>query len=397
MKKVVMFLACLMFICANRVSKATKIKAWNQKGIVKMTFMCKFSMTDMKNVTWLMNGKNIEGYPHFKVTNKYKKKHNKNILVSTLKVIRPEIAVRDSELTCESDDESHTFQDVGGIDYTHIEEGTAEFSFGRNYYKYNLPIENVKRTCRNWKTIFAHFPRKNRRARKHQNCYTTTCSCESIKVFQFESTVTEETKIKPDPFISLQLHDYINLPENYNVTITFREWNETEYWRYGRRFVEDDHKNNIYVRNITTPNVTVSRKEFKPDTEYIAYVFWSHPFDHAFKRRNGEVYRHLRFNAIFANSSSLEPGTPTVSSASLKENKCRIKLKFPVNVDVKDTYDHFKPQILVNGEIANNFSRINDYDFEFDVDENIENSISVRILSTVEKYNSELSDPIKCQ
>ena len=49
--------------------------------------MCKFSMTGKKNITWLMNGKNTEGYPHFKVTNKYKKKHNKNILVSTLKVV----------------------------------------------------------------------------------------------------------------------------------------------------------------------------------------------------------------------------------------------------------------------------------------------------------------------
>ena len=91
-------------------------------------------------------------------------------------------------------------------------------------------------------------------------------------VFQGESTVTEETIIKPDPLISLQLHDYINLPENYNVNITFREWNKTEYWRYGLSFQFEDHKNNIYVRNITTPNVTVSRKEFKPDTEYIAYV-----------------------------------------------------------------------------------------------------------------------------
>ena len=52
-----------------------------------MTFMCKFSMTDMKNVTWLMNGKNIEGYPHFKVTNKYKKKHNKIMFVSTMKIV----------------------------------------------------------------------------------------------------------------------------------------------------------------------------------------------------------------------------------------------------------------------------------------------------------------------
>ena len=91
-------------------------------------------------------------------------------------------------------------------------------------------------------------------------------------VFQVESTVMEETIIKPNPFISLQLHDYINLPENYNVTITFREWNETEFLIYDLSFRENDHKNNIYVRGIKTPNVTVSRKEFKPDTEYRVLV-----------------------------------------------------------------------------------------------------------------------------
>ena len=40
-------------------------------------------------------------------------------------------------------------------------------------------------------------------------------------------------------------------------------------------------------------------------------------------------------------SSSLKPGTPTVTSASLKGDVCKIKVKFPVNVDVKDTYTYF--------------------------------------------------------
>ena len=50
----------------------------------------------------------------------------------------------------------------------------------------------------------------------------------------------------------------------------------------------------------------------------------------------------------------------------------------------------------MNGEISKNVSRISYEVFEIDVDKNIENSISARILSTVEKYNSELSDQIKC-
>ena len=40
-------------------------------------------------------------------------------------------------------------------------------------------------------------------------------------------------------------------------------------------------------------------------------------------------------------SSSLTPGIPAISSASLECGKCRIKIKFPTNVDVKDTYTHF--------------------------------------------------------
>lgn len=40
-------------------------------------------------------------------------------------------------------------------------------------------------------------------------------------------------------------------------------------------------------------------------------------------------------------SSSLTPGTPTVLSASLDGGKCRIKLKFPLNVDAEDTYTDF--------------------------------------------------------
>ena len=44
---------------------------------------------------------------------------------------------------------------------------------------------------------------------------------------------------------------------------------------------------------------------------------------------------------VLVKTSSLQPGIPTVASAVLEADKCEIIIKFPVNVDVKDTYDHF--------------------------------------------------------
>ena len=54
------------------------------------------------------------------------------------------------------------------------------------------------------------------------------------------------------------------------------------------------------------------------------------------------------------------------------------------------------PQILVNGEITEKFLRLSDHIFEIVVDGRIESIISARILSRAEKYNSELSNSIKC-
>ena len=61
-------------------------------------------------------------------------------------------------------------------------------------------------------------------------------------------------------------------------------------------------------------------------------VKWNHPFAH----RHNPLDREYFFR-----SSGLKPEVPTVTSASLLGDKCEIKLKFPDNVDVIDTYDHF--------------------------------------------------------
>ena len=69
--------------------------------------------------------------------------------------------------------------------------------------------------------------------------------------------MTEETKIKPVPFFSLKFDDRLNIPENYNFDI---------------RFVNNVTKESISVPGIKTESVTISRKEFKPDTDYMVQV-----------------------------------------------------------------------------------------------------------------------------
>ena len=68
--------------------ETTKLLSAKRTGIDKLTFKCKYAyMSNMsipRNVTWYLNNVNVEGYPHFKVTNKYDPM--KNILVSKLKV-----------------------------------------------------------------------------------------------------------------------------------------------------------------------------------------------------------------------------------------------------------------------------------------------------------------------
>ena len=64
---------------------ATKLVSAKRTGIDKLTFVCKFSMKSRKKVTWHLNNFTIEGYPHFKVTNRYNRKQK--LLVSTLKIV----------------------------------------------------------------------------------------------------------------------------------------------------------------------------------------------------------------------------------------------------------------------------------------------------------------------
>lgn len=41
-----------------------------------------------------------------------------------------------------------------------------------------------------------------------------------------------------------------------------------------------------------------------------------------------------------------------MSSASLEDDKCRIEIKFPVNVDIKDTYNYFVSFLNLHNFIA---------------------------------------------
>ena len=80
-------------------------------------------------------------------------------------------------------------------------------------------------------------------------------------VFDAVSTLTKDSKIKPDPYFALKFSDYVNLPENFNVSINFFDWNHP--WK---------KNSEIFYSGIENRDVTISNEHFKPDTEYMLSV-----------------------------------------------------------------------------------------------------------------------------
>ena len=70
--------------------------------------------------------------------------------------------------------------------------------------------------------------------------------------------MTNETKIKRTPFFAFKFRDYINLDGNYNYTIHFVPYNSSA--------------ETVLVKNITSLDVTVARKQFVPEQRYIVSV-----------------------------------------------------------------------------------------------------------------------------
>jgi len=366
--KLLVYVTVLSFMLADQEINATKLVSARRTGIDKLTFVCKFSMKRRKKVTWHLNNFTIEGYPHFKVTNKYKKKQK--ILVSTLKIVRPEITWHHDNYTCKSDGASHKFTDVEGILWVD-DDGTGRYYFSSYLHKYKFNAKKVKRICKKWKATFVYLGSDEK-----DSCIGYGCRCD-LKAFGVKDTLSKRSKIKPTPYVRLKLTDRINLPKNFNVTIDIWDGNTSESTCL------------ITIKGIRRKKVKIFSRKLRPETKYYVTI---NAFDPIVPKKG--AYSYVDRQPVY--SSSLTPGTASISSASLEGDKCRIKTKFPTNVDVKDTYTHFKPQILVNGKIADNISRVSDDVFEVNVDDNKENIVSARIMSTKKRYNSKLSNPLKC-
>jgi len=305
-------------------------------------------------VTWHLNNFTIEGYPHFKVTNKYKRKQN--LLISTLRIVRPEITWQHDNYTCKSDGASHKFIDVEGInDFDNY--GIGRYYFSSYFHKHKFHAKIVKRICKKWKATFVYLG-----SNEKDSCIGYGCRCD-LKVFGVKDTLSKNSKIKPVPYVRLKLIDRINLPENFNVSILIWDGYTSE------------STDLVTIKGIRRKKVKIFSLKLKPETKYYVTL---NAFDPIVPKKGS--YSYVDRQPV--NSSSLTPETPSISSASLEGGKCRIKIKFPLNVDFKDTHTHFKPEILVNGKIVDNVSRVSDDLFEINVDENIENIITARILST---------------
>ena len=74
-------------VMTTKKPETSKVKFLSAKrrGKHYMTFDCKYRANESTKVSWFLNDVSVEENPRFKVTEKYKK--NKNVLISTLKVV----------------------------------------------------------------------------------------------------------------------------------------------------------------------------------------------------------------------------------------------------------------------------------------------------------------------
>ena len=81
-------------------------------GAKRMKFKCKFKTKENNKVIWTLNDKNIEGYPEFYVTHKYKKKHN--LVISVMEILNPKVLYFWVTVRCQMKKLGHSFPSFGG-------------------------------------------------------------------------------------------------------------------------------------------------------------------------------------------------------------------------------------------------------------------------------------------
>ena len=82
-------------------------------GAKRLKFKCKFKTKEDNNVIWTLNDKNIEGYPEFSVTHKYKKK--RNLVVSVMEILHPKILYEICSVSCQMNRIVHKFPYFHGL------------------------------------------------------------------------------------------------------------------------------------------------------------------------------------------------------------------------------------------------------------------------------------------
>jgi len=371
--KTVTLILFLLTVVVNFYKVESRIKLVRKRrfGTNQLKFKCKFKTKDDKNVTWTLNDKNIDGYPDFSVTHKHKKKHN--LVISVMEILHPKVLFFFCNVRCKMDSVEHVFPSFDGMS-NYIEQGKYYYWYDKSIKHPTYTISNFKKYCKIWDLSIYGCGIKDRH-----------CACTFVGLKSTETTST--LPIKPNPFISFSIFNNLTLPKEtyYNVEVT------------------DDNLGWLIVENITTSNFIIDKSlrqkvrdshnpwmELQPNKNYEATIQVFPPFWISFGNPILTDYK------ITVKSSSLKPDVAVLLNATkINDSYCDVNVQFPSNVDVSDTYEHFLPQFTVDDRIENEVLRQTESVFNVKFASN-NKLIRLRILSTVEKYNGDYSNAIKC-
>jgi len=372
----ILLLSIVTFACAKKGKTKTKLIEAKRTGVDKLTLKCQFKVDTRKRrgkasprwqhidkkVTWQLNGESVEGFPHFIVTSYYKE--NKELFESSLRVVRPEILLEDYNwFSCQLDDVIHDFDYVEGTYLSTIAPYYGTYRFDRNAHKYKFDKAAVKKICKSWNTEFIG-----------RNCAPKgefgECGCR-MRVFEAYRTMEEHQQIKPEPFISFRIMDNLNIPDTASYNLTVSEWPSDE----------------TVMRIYDYKNKEVHLTEgLKPEQHYSVEIVPNRPFQ---PRSSWGI-------TLYVTSSSVVPGKPKITEAKGLGDECWIRMNFPKNVDIHDTYTDFDAQFFVDGEAVKKIDvwRRSDEDFVIPVERG--SKVQVRVVGAVEGHSSELSGAVQC-
>jgi len=367
-----------VIIKTDAAYNVAKLEVATQYGPSRLHYKCVFEIDQPSDVKWRVNGLNVDGYSEFfHVTNYYDVIDKRQI--STMQIMHPSVAYN-GHVDCAVPDH-YLF---------YFNQAFPELTAGSEQYQnYKFPVtsesvtDSVEEICHLWNGRL-YINTEEWQTHVGVDCTKIQCGCryQALEIIELTSTMP----IKPSPFIHLDVVDHTDKREDATYGFTIENVYKTR---------DNALKPPFYLQDGDFYDLE-RRHAMQPDTHYRVVLQHSAPPFHLHPKQ-------FFFLENFK-SSSLKPGTPFITNATFtSSNLCNIQVNFSrVNVEMKDTFVHFIPEVLVESSLGSKSTtdyiryKSNPSVLHIHTREESNVRLSIRVKSTEERFHGDYSESVHC-